>query len=199
MKSPEISGRIRPVVSHLPEILEFNQGFVQRKDYEQFRTDRFPDKQMVILTCMDTRLIELLPRAMNFRNGDVKVVKAAGAIISHPFGSIMRSLIVAVYELNAKEVLVVGHHDCGMTGLNCASILQKARARGISEDVLNTLQHAGINLDRWLVGFEKVEDGVAQSVKVVRHHPLLPKDVLVHGLLIHPETGKLDVVADGTS
>lgn len=185
-------------MSHLPEILGFNKGFVQRKDYEQFRTDRFPDKHMVILTCMDTRLIELLPRAMDLRNGDVKIVKSAGAIISHPFGSIMRSLIVAVYELNAREVLVIGHHDCGMSGLSCASILQKARARGISEDVLNTLQHAGINLDRWLVGFEKVEDGVAQSVNVVRNHPLLPRDVLVHGLLIHPETGKLDVVVDGT-
>lgn len=184
-------------MSRLSDILNFNQGFVQRREYEQFRTDKFPDKQMVIITCMDTRLIELLPRAMNLRNGDVKIVKAAGAVIAHPFGSIMRSILIAVYELGAKEVLVVGHHDCGMSGLSCASIVQKAKSRGISDDVLHTLAHAGIDLDRWLVGFEKVEDSVTQSVKVVRNHPLIPRDVPVHGLLIHPETGKLDVVVDG--
>lgn len=186
-------------MSRLTDILDFNREFVDKKEYEQYRTDRFPDKQMVIITCMDTRLIELLPRAMNLRNGDVKIIKAAGAVIAHPFGSIMRSILVAVYELGAREVLVIGHHDCGMSGLSCSSILQKARVRGISDDVLHTLEHSGINLERWLVGFEKVEDSVLQSVSVVRNHPLLPKDVLVHGLIIHPETGKLDIVVDGAT
>lgn len=62
---------------------------------------------------MDTRLVELLPHALNLRNGDVKIVKNAGALVSHPFGSIMRSILVAVYELQADEVCVIGHHDCG--------------------------------------------------------------------------------------
>jgi carbonic anhydrase len=184
-------------MSTISEILEFNREFVQRRDYEQFRTDRFPDKKMVILTCMDTRLVELLPRAMNLRNGDVKIVKTAGAIISHPFGSMMRSIIVAVYELNAREVLVIGHHDCGMTGLSCSRILDKARDRGVSEQTLQTLQNSGIDLQRWLVGFDHVTDGVIKSVEIIRNHPLLPRDVVVHGLLIHPETGKLEVVVDG--
>lgn len=184
-------------MSKLSEILDFNRGFVERKDYEQYRTDRFPDKKMVILTCMDTRLIELLPRAMNLRNGDVKIIKTAGAVVSHPFGSIMRSIVVAVYELGAKEVLVIGHHDCGMTGLNCSRILEKAVARGVSEDVIQTLGHSGIDLKRWLLGFNDVSEGVATSVDLIRHHPLLPKDVVVHGMIIHPETGKLELVVDG--
>src|SRR5258708_3714148 len=87
------------------------RSFIERKEYEAFRTDRFPDKKLVILTCMDTRLVELLPRAMGFRNGDVKLVKNAGAIVSHPFGSVMRSIMVAIYELNAEEVIVVGHSE----------------------------------------------------------------------------------------
>ena len=49
---------------------------------------------------------QLLPRAMDFRNGDVKVIKNAGAIVSHPFGSVMRSILVAVYELTVAEVAV---------------------------------------------------------------------------------------------
>lgn len=62
---------------------------------------------------MDTRLVELLPRAMNMKNGDIKIVKSAGALVSHPFGSIMRSILVAVYELNADEVYVIGHMIAG--------------------------------------------------------------------------------------
>jgi carbonic anhydrase len=81
-----------------------------------------------------------------------------------------------------------------MTGLNCARILEKAQARGISRDVIATLQHAGVDLERWLVGFDQVEDGVVRSVELIGNHPLLPADVAVHGMLIDPVTGKLELV-----
>ena len=121
----------------------------------------------------------------------------AGAIVSHPFGSVMRSIVVAVYELGAAEVAVVGHHGCGMAGLSCARVLDKARQRGISDNVFATLKNAGVDLERWLTGFDRVETGVAESVKVIRDHPLLPKDIPVHGLIMHPETGRLNVLVDG--
>lgn len=184
-------------MSFLSDILEFNRGFVEDKSYEKYRTDRFPDKKVVILTCMDTRLIELLPQSMNLRNGDVKMIKNAGAIVSHPFGSVMRSILVAVYELGAAEIAVVGHHECGMTGLSCARILDKAIDRGVSAEMLTTLRHAGINLESWLTGFDDPVSGVRASVEIVRNHPLLPKDVAVHGLIVHPATGKLDLLVDG--
>ncbi|MGV2686015.1 carbonic anhydrase, partial [Clostridium perfringens] len=67
---------------HLNSILEHNRSFVENKEYESYLTGRFPEKKLVIITCMDTRLVELLPKAMNFKNGDVKIIKNAGAIIS---------------------------------------------------------------------------------------------------------------------
>ena len=79
-------------MSLLNEILNYNERFVEEKQYEECITTNLPDKWIVILTCMDTRLLELLPKAMNFKNGDVKIVKSAGAVINHPFGGIMRSL-----------------------------------------------------------------------------------------------------------
>src|SRR5438874_11449269 len=119
-------------MSILSEILDHNRAFVQSREYEAFLTDQFPNKKLVVLSCMDTRLVELLPRAMGFRNGDVKMVKNAGAIVSHPFGSVMRSILVAIYELHADEVVVVGHSGCGMTGLSCERVMDKARTRGVS-------------------------------------------------------------------
>ena len=71
------------------------------------------------------------------------------------------------------------------------------RLRGVSDDVLATLGHAGINLQQWLTGFESVEAGVKESVGVIKNHPLLPKDVAVHGLMIDSQSGALTVLVDG--
>lgn len=152
---------------------------------------------MMIVTCMDTRLVELLPKAMNFKNGDVKIVKTAGAIISHPFGSAMRSVLVGLYELGAEEVVVVGHHECGMAALNSEAMLSHMVERGIDEKVLKTIDHAGIKLERWLRGFDNVSEGVMETVELIRNHPLLPPGTPVHGMIIDPKTGALDLVVDG--
>lgn len=181
----------------LHEVLSFNQKFVQEKEYEKFQTDKYPDKKLVIVSCMDTRLVELLPKAMNFRNGDVKIIKVAGAVIAHPFGSIMRSVLVALYELGADEVCVVGHYDCGMASLQSQNTIKKMKERGVSEDKLDTLRFSGIDLDRFLRGFESVEDSVKHSVDIIRKHPLMPEGVPVHGLIIDPKTGRLDLVSGG--
>ncbi len=186
-------------MSILSEILDHNARFVSQRDYEQFRTDFAPDKKLVVLTCMDARLVELLPRAMNLRNGNARVIKNAGAIVSHRFGSVMRSLLVAVYELLDTDIAVVGHYGCAMTGLSCDRVLEKAKARGINQQTLQILENSGIDLAGWLHGFDSPEDGVRQSVNVIRQHPLLPADVAVHGLMICPETGRLDLISDGNA
>ena len=181
----------------MDEILAFNREFVANREYEKYQTTKFPDKRLVVLSCMDTRLEELLPKAMNMRNGDIKHVKSAGAIVSHPFGSIMRSILVAIYELNAEEVIVVGHYDCGMSAIDSKRTMAKMLEKGVSAQTFSTLQHAGINLHKWLHGFDRVEESVRNSVETIKKHPLLPANVDVHGLLIDPETGRLDVVVNG--
>ncbi len=184
-------------MSLLNEILDYNKIFIEEKMYEAYSTTKFPDKKLVILTCMDTRLVELLHKAMNMKNGDVKVVKNAGAILTHPFGSIMRSLLIAVYELKADEVYVIGHHDCGMSAIESGHVLDKMQERGISKETLDIIQNSGIDLDEWLTGFDSVEESVEHSVNMIRNHPLMADDVPVHGLVIDPKTGKLDLVVNG--
>ncbi|MGG3572248.1 carbonic anhydrase [Bacillus gobiensis] len=184
-------------MSIISSILEYNKAFVNENRYAEFQTTKYPDKKLVILSCMDTRLLELLPKALGLKNGDAKIIKNAGAVVSHPFGSIMRSILVAVYELKAEEVCVIGHHGCGMTGLESSSILEKAKKRGIAEDRIDTLVNTGVDLSKWLTGFPCVEESVKNSVHMIKNHPLLPENVAVHGVVICPETGKLDLVADG--
>ncbi len=65
-------------MSMISSILDYNKAFVEQKIYEPFRTTKYPDKKLGIVTCMDTRLLELLPKAMGLANGDAKVIKNAG-------------------------------------------------------------------------------------------------------------------------
>jgi carbonic anhydrase len=181
----------------LTEILEYNKKFVENKEYEKYQTTKYPNKRLVILTCMDTRLVELLPQAMNVKNGDVKIVKTAGAILAHPFGSIMRSLLVAVYELKADEICVIGHYDCGMGAIKAEAMIEKMVERGIPKERLEMLKYSGVDLENWLKGFDSVEESVKHSVNMLKNHPLLPSNVPVHGLIIDPHTGRLDLVVNG--
>lgn len=184
-------------MNHITEVLEYNRQFVENKEYESYRTSKFPEKRIVVITCMDTRLTELLPKAMNFKNGDVKLIKNAGAIISQPFGSVMRSVLVAIYELQADEVFVVGHMDCGMASLNADHMIGLIKERGVSETVLKTLENSGIKLTKWLRGFDNEKEGVMGTVDIIKNHPLLPPNIPVHGMIIDPNNGALELVVDG--
>ncbi|AOR22491.1 beta-class carbonic anhydrase [Clostridium taeniosporum] len=183
-------------MSKLKEILDFNKNFVENKRFEEFITTKTPKKKMVILSCMDTRLTELLPKAMNIKNGDAKIIKNAGAMIVHPFGSVMRSILVSIYEFEAEDVFVVGHYGCGMSNIDPKKIVNKMINRGINAETVSILNNSGINIESWLHGFESVEHSIEKSVKMIKNHPLMPKDIRVHGLIISPDTGKIDVLID---
>ena len=57
--------------------------FVTNKGYKPYTTSKYPDRKLAIVTCMDTRLIELLPAALGIKNGDAKIIKNAGGVIVH--------------------------------------------------------------------------------------------------------------------
>ena len=171
-------------MSKVEEMLLFNRQFVENKDYEKFITTKYPNKKIAILSCMDARLTELLPAALNLKNGDVKLVKNAGALISHPFGSVMRSLVVAIYDLGVDEILVINHYDCGMQSVDPKSMLDKMRARGVSERDLEFIHYMGVDIEGWMKGFADPALSVRETVKLITDHPLIPKDVAVSGYLM---------------
>lgn len=175
----------------IQEILEHNRRFVDEKGYERFITSKYPDKKIAIVTCMDTRLVELLPAALGFRNGDVKIIKNAGGVITNPFDSTMRSILVAVYELGVREIMVIGHTNCGVQGMDADEMLSHMRSRGIPEEHITLMTHCGIDLKSWLHGFEDTDEAVKETVDLVARHPLIPSDIVVKGYVIDTLTGQL--------
>ncbi|MDE5905894.1 MULTISPECIES: beta-class carbonic anhydrase [Duncaniella] len=176
----------------IDEILKYNREFVESEGFRQFKTSKYPDKRIAIVTCMDTRLVELLPAALGIRNGDVKMIKNAGGTITNPFDSTMRSLLVAVYELGVNEVMVIGHTGCGVQGMDAEEMLGLMRERGIDEEHISLMRHCGIDLNSWLHGFSDTAEAVNETVDLIRNHPLMAKDVRVAGYIMDSETGLLE-------
>lgn len=175
----------------LEEILEFNKKFVASKGYEKYITNKYPDKKIAILSCMDTRLTELLPAALGIRNGDVKIIKNAGAVISHPFGSVIRSLLVAIIELGVEDVMVIAHSDCGACHMESSEMIVRMKERGIKPETIDMIHYCGVDFDAWLGGFDDPVKSVRGTVQAIKTHPLIPKDVSVHGFIIDSLTGEL--------
>ena len=165
------------------EIIAFNKQFVESKGYEKYITNKYPDKKLAILSCMDTRL-----------NGDAKIIKNAGAVISHPFGSVIRSLLVAIYELGVEDIMVIAHSDCGAHHMDSNEILERMKTRGIREDLIEMIRFCGVDFDSWLGGFDDTRKSVSETVDSIIHHPLIPSDVHVHGFIIDSLTGELTQV-----
>lgn len=184
-------------MNRLESMISYNEKFVRRKEYLPYQTSKYPDEKILVVTCMDTRLLELLPKACDLRNGDAKVVKTAGALISNPFGSVMRSILVGVSLLKAEEVFVIGHLDCGMIGLESDHVLEELETMGVPANRVGAIEEQGIDVKKWLCGCVTVEEGVRSSVANIRNHPLFPKRIPVHGLIIDPSTGKLEIVING--
>lgn len=178
----------------IDQILEYNKQFVKEGRAKTYETSKYPDRKLAIVTCMDTRLIEMLPAALGIKNGDAKIIKDAGGMIVHPFGSVVRSILIAIYELGVEDVMVIGHTDCGVQHMDVAEIEEKMMEAGISEETFHNMRYYGVDFEKWMGGFDCVETAVRESVELLEHHPLIPSHVKIHGFVIDTTTGELMAV-----
>ena len=181
----------------IEELLAYNRKFVEEKRYEQYAASKYPNKKIAILPCMDARLVELLHAALGLRNGDVKIIKNAGGVVTNPFGSVIRSLLVAIIELGVEEIMVIGHTDCGVQHIDRESTIAHKKLRGVSQASIDLMKYCGIDFERWLAGFDTVEQSVTDTVNTIRNHPLMPRDVRIGGYVMYTETGELSTVCKG--
>ncbi len=145
----------------IKDIIEHNRDFVKNGEYKKYSTSKYPNYKMAILSCMDTRLTQLLPAALGIKNGDAVIIKNAGGLISHPFGSVIRSLIIAVYE------------------------------RGVEKEQIEMINYCGVDIKSMLHGFDDVNQSVKETSEMLINHPLLPKNIKVYGFIINSVTGEL--------
>lgn len=177
----------------LDEVLAHNRKFTHPNAFPPL--SKSPRKQLAIFTCMDTRLVDFLEPAMGLKRGDAKIIKNAGNTIIDPHhGGVIRSLVVAIYELGVEEVFVIGHEDCGMSNVDGERLREKMIARGVPKD---EIEERIPDMAQWVGAFNNPRENVERVARVLRKNPLIPQDVPVHGLLFCPNDGHLELVSCG--
>jgi carbonic anhydrase len=152
-----------------------------------------PARQFAILTCMDARLDPA--KYAGLSEGDAQVIRNAGGRASD---DAIRSLVISYKLLGTKEWFVIHHSNCGMEfftndvmrGLLSKSLETAALGENGFYDVgTGPGSDEGTYLN-WLTVSDR-NQAVVEDVERIRRHPLVPKNIPIHGYVYEVETGKL--------
>jgi len=175
----------------IDDIFKHNNEFVAEKGYERFENVPATGQRIVVLTCMDARIDALLPSALGLDSSQAMFITNAGGVITHPFGSVVRSLLYCVHVLGVDTILVIGHTECETQYMSAEKMLDCVRASGVDQSSIDMMRYCGVDFDKWLAGVADSDDSVINTVRAVKNHPLMPKNITVCGFLVDNETGKL--------
>src|SRR5579884_4149596 len=182
----------------LDEILANNERFLQQTRLPHI--GHAPRKHTAIVTCMDCRLVNMFEPALGLERGDVLELRTAGATIStlerpQAANDLIRSLAGGIYLLGVRNVLVVGHTECGLAHVNPTALTASMQALGVDPQKLIEQANLGDmnGLLRWIGAFNDVHINVQEVVNVIRNSPYLPR-IPVHGLVIDINSGELTLV-----
>lgn len=177
----------------LKQLIKANSSFLLESAATWDGLSKNPKQQIAIVTCMDTRLVELLEAALGIARGEAVVIKTAGTSTDGNFGAILRSLVIAIYGLDVEQIVVVGHEDCGVTQISPSMLRQKMQKRGIDEGQIRKFEEETI---AWLDHVNDSEEEVKKLVAALRKTTIIPNNVPVHGLMIHPDTGEISLLTE---
>jgi carbonic anhydrase len=148
-----------------------------------------PKWRVVILTCMDCRIISNVFGVEE--PGEVTIIRNAGALLTPDS---LRSILVAIYELEVNLIAVIGHTDCGgcMSNDEMETLLStiSKRTKISHEEVLRILGVSSVK--QAFLGFSDVTVQVKRTVKAIQTHPLISSvEVNVLGYIYDTKSGEI--------
>ncbi|MEH7381126.1 carbonic anhydrase [Bacillus sp. JJ1533] len=152
-------------------------------------------RKLLFLTEANYQADYLTKYVKNLNPEDIILMNSNGREVLHPFGEVMREIIITVYEEKVEEIFVVGDKGTGTS-----SQLDRCTCPSVPQDKLETLEYLfrtckpeflGMSLRDWLEGNNTAKDFVQKNAETIRNHPLMPPDVNVRGLFVNRETEEM--------
>lgn len=153
------------------------------------------NKKVLLLTDIEHGIEPIIQQVTNIQRESMLTIHSYDSVIVQPYGDIMRSIIIAIYQENVEEIFVVGIEDKETDVVNLQ--IQRDFIKNNREiDYLfkNCMpEFSSDSLNAWLSGQENVSENIEKSIDMIRHHPLVPSDIKVHGFMID-RTGEKEMV-----
>lgn len=153
------------------------------------------EKKSLFLTDVEPKLEPIIQQEIKIEPENMLMIHSYGPVISHPYGDIMRSIIMAIYKEEVKEIYIVGSENKKNNSINLKNLLDTENQQ--LENKLQTVDYLFQNcmpefidnsLNEWLEeGSEDVMESIQRNVNLIRQHPLIPPYVKVHGLIVKNE------------
>ncbi|MFX0074458.1 MAG: beta-class carbonic anhydrase [Candidatus Hermodarchaeota archaeon] len=161
---------------------KFQWKILQEK--EKMEIDRkFPRLPLLILTCMDSRID--VHRIFQLNHGDALVLRNAGNQYTE---DVLRSILIAIHEYGVKDIIVLGHLDCGMRKVQMDELRQK-----LNFQVLKQIGQTSVNyhfaLQRFFKPFADEIANIKNQVDRLKMTKGIPSGIGITGMLYDPLTG----------
>jgi carbonic anhydrase len=141
-----------------------------------------PRPRLAVLTCIDPRLSRL-EQILGVDTNDMHVIRNGGPVVTE---DAIRSLIFSTRVIGTKEILILGHTECGFYNLREAEL--KA---ALKEETGNAE-----GLASGFFSFTDVYEHTRSQVRTARSHPWISAAVPIRGAVIDMETGEIREVAE---
>jgi carbonic anhydrase len=132
-----------------------------------------PAKKVVVVACMDARLIPT--RVLGLNEGDAHVIRNAGGVVTD---DTIRSLAISQRLLGTEEIILIHHTDCGML-----TFTDDDFKRSVQDDV-------GVKPEWAPEAFPDLDEDVRQSIARIQASPFIPSKN-ARGFVYEVESGKL--------
>jgi len=161
-------------VGDFDDLISANREFAADFDLGGF--DGIAHAGVAIVTCMDSRIDPL--RMLGLEQGDAKIFRNPGGRVTP---QALEALVLGVHLLGVRRILVIPHTRCAMTANTQEELRQKVGASA-GQDASWQFFHA-------------ISDQLAtlaEDVKTVQSHPLIPDTVAVGGFVYDVDTGVIE-------
>jgi carbonic anhydrase len=163
-------------VDVIDQLLRNNQAFADGLPAQHL--PRQPKRQLVIVTCMDSRLDVFA--ALGLNEGEAHILRNAGGVITD---DIIRSVAISQRRMDTREVMLIHHTDCGMQTLTDDGFrAELQRATGVAPAFA-------------IESFTDLDADVRQSILRVRRSEFLLHRDLVRGFVYDVDTHRMREIA----
>jgi len=164
-------------MSLIDHAITANQAFVKTYNPALVKS---PAPKLAIVTCMEPQLTNL-NLALGLEAEDADVIRNAGNIINEDS---IRSLVVSTQVLGTKEIMIIGHTECGMTTFHDDDLIEKLQDNTGTTPIAPSRFYA----------FSNVEANTRLQVQKVKTHPWISHSVTVRGFVYDVHTGEIHEV-----